>query len=45
MKGILIFIVGLYLGKHYPNYIPLPRLSKENVDKVLKKLEETEKKL
>lgn len=44
-KIILIFISGLYLGKYYPQYVPIPKLNKENVDKVLTKLNEMDKKL
>lgn len=38
---IIPFIAGLYIGKYHSQYVPLPQITKENFDKLLKTLEET----
>jgi hypothetical protein len=43
VRPLLIFGCGLYIGKYYPQYVPLPQLSKENINKVLKYLESMER--
>jgi hypothetical protein len=43
VRPLLIFACGLYIGKYYPQYVPLPQLSKENVNKLLKYLESMER--
>ena len=44
MKGKLIgFLFGLYIGKYYSKYVPIPQITKENVDKGLKYLESLSK--
>lgn len=37
---IIPFIAGLYIGKYHSQYVPLPQITKENFDKLLKTLEE-----
>lgn len=37
---IIPFIAGLYIGKYHPQYVPLPQITKENFDKLLKTLED-----
>lgn len=37
------FISGLYVGKHYPQYVPLPRIDRAAIDKALKELERVTK--
>jgi hypothetical protein len=44
LKGVFVLLCGMYVGKHYPQYVPLPKISKECTDKVLKFLEELQKK-
>jgi hypothetical protein len=44
LKGMFVLLCGMYVGKHYPQYVPLPKISKECTDKVLKFLEELQKK-
>lgn len=44
LKGMFVLLCGMYVGKHYPQYVPLPKISKECADKVLKFLEELQKK-
>jgi hypothetical protein len=41
-KAICI-AVGLYIGKYYPQYVPLPEINKNNINKLLNKLEEMTK--
>jgi hypothetical protein len=43
IRPLLVFACGLYIGKYYPQYVPLPQLSKENINKVLKYLESMER--
>lgn len=31
---------GLYIGKYYPQYVPLPQINKTNIDALLRRLEE-----
>jgi hypothetical protein len=31
---------GLYIGKYYPQYVPLPQINKTNIDALLCRLEE-----
>lgn len=33
------FVGGLYVGKHYPQYVPLPRIDRAAIDKALNELE------
>jgi hypothetical protein len=40
LAKILPFIAGLYIGKYHPQYVPLPQITKENFDKLLRYLEE-----
>jgi hypothetical protein len=42
LRNLVVFGCGLYLGKYYPQYVPLPQLSKENINKLLKYLESME---
>jgi hypothetical protein len=41
LTKILPFLAGLYIGKYHAQYVPLPQINRENIDKVLKALEET----
>ena len=43
IRPLLIFACGLYIGKYYPQYVPLPQLSKENINKALTYLESMER--
>lgn len=43
IRPLLIFACGLYIGKYYPQYVPLPQISKENISKALKYLESMER--
>ena len=38
-----IFVTGLYIGKYYPQYIPLPQLNQETLNRVLTYLRELER--
>ena len=35
----MCFVGGLYVGKYYPQYIPLPRIDREAVEDGLTELE------
>lgn len=37
---LCIFAMGLYVGKYYPEYVPLPRISKEQTDRMLQYLKD-----
>ena len=37
---LAIFACGLYIGKYYPHYVPLPQINRANIDAVLRRLEE-----
>ena len=44
MPGKFIsFIFGLYIGKYYQEYIPIPKLTRENMNKGLEYLEKWSK--
>ena len=36
---VLCFVGGLYVGKYYPQYIPLPRIDRDAVEHGLTELE------
>ena len=40
LAKLLPFIAGLYIGKYHAQYVPLPQITKENFDKLLRYLEE-----
>jgi hypothetical protein len=42
-QKIISLVVGLYIGKYYPMYVPIPQINQENINKVLKRLEELSK--
>ena len=42
-QKIFTVIIGLYIGKYYPQYVPLPEINKNNINKLLNKLEEMTK--
>ena len=43
ISELCILICGLYIGKHYPQYVPIPRISKDVSDRILKYLENMQK--
>ena len=40
---LVILVAGLYVGKHYPEYVPLPKITKEQTDRVLNYLRTLQK--
>lgn len=40
-----ILMTGLYIGKYYPQYVPLPKITKEQTDNVLQYLSTMQAKL
>jgi hypothetical protein len=44
IEELCILIVGLYIGKFYPQYVPLPHITKAHTDRLLKYLEDLQKK-
>lgn len=43
IRSLVVFTCGLYIGKHYPQYVPLPQLTTENIQKALNYLETMER--
>ena len=39
IEEIIMLLCGMYLGKHYPQYIPLPKITKSHTDAILRYLE------
>jgi DNA-directed RNA polymerase subunit N (RpoN/RPB10) len=39
LPKLALFTCGLYIGKYYPQYVPLPQINNENIQKALKSLE------
>ena len=35
-QKLFTVIVGLYIGKYYPQYVPLPEINKHNINKLLR---------
>lgn len=42
---LCVFAIGAYVGKYYPQYIPIPKLTKEHTDLALQYLKELQTKL
>jgi len=40
---LVILAAGLYVGKHYPEYVPIPKISKERTDQILNYLKNLQK--
>lgn len=40
LSKILPLVMGLYIGKYYPQYVPLPQINRENIDSLLRRLED-----
>jgi hypothetical protein len=35
ISELLFLVCGLYIGKYYPQYVPIPRIQQEYIDAVL----------
>ena len=42
---LCVFAIGAYVGKYYPQYIPIPKITKEHADLALQYLKELQAKL
>ncbi len=42
-QKIISLCIGMYIGKYYPQYVPIPQINQENINKILKRLEELSK--
>ena len=40
---LVILVAGLYVGKHYPENVPLPKVTKEQTDRLLNYLKALQK--
>jgi len=40
---LVILAAGLYVGKHYPEYVPIPKITKEQTDRLLNYLKALQK--
>lgn len=45
IRNLFIVTCGLYIGKYYPQYVPIPKINQENLDKLLKYIRDLEKKV
>jgi hypothetical protein len=32
---LFLLATGMYIGKYYPEYVPIPRIRQENIDAIL----------
>ena len=42
---LCVFAIGAYVGKYYPQYIPIPKLTQEHTNLALQYLKELQTKL
>jgi hypothetical protein len=42
-RSLVVFTCGLYIGKYYPQFVPLPQISQANLKKALDYLQNLEK--
>lgn len=43
VRSIALFISGLYIGKYFPQYTPLPHINRESIQRALEWLEKKQK--
>ena len=45
LHTVFYVVCGLYIGKYYPQYVPIPKVNKENIDRLLHYIKEIERDL